>query len=100
MKIKFYLKCTALFILLSYGNSFAQYTWTLKASFAGSARYAACSFAIGTKGYLGTGFDGAIRKDFWEYDPVTDTWTQKADYGGAPCYGASAFASATKGYIV
>ena len=26
-------------------------------------------------GYIGLGFDGiAIKKDFWEYDPVADTW--------------------------
>jgi N-acetylneuraminic acid mutarotase len=99
MKINRYQQLTVLFVLLFNLSSYAQYTWTQKAAFAGTSRYAACSFAIGGKGYLGTGFDGSIRKDFWEYDPATDIWTQKADYGGPACYAASSFVSATKGYI-
>lgn len=41
-------------------------TWTQVASFGGSARRHAVAFAIGTKGYAGT---GSGTKDFWEFDP-------------------------------
>ena len=41
-------------------------------------------FTIGSKGYIGTGYDWQFRlyNDFWEYDPATNAWTQKADFGG------------------
>ncbi len=41
-------------------------TWTQKTDFGGTARKHAVAFAIGTKGYLGTGYG---TKDFWEFDP-------------------------------
>lgn len=40
--------------------------WLQKADFGGTARKHAVAFAIGTKGYLGT---GVFTKDFWEFDP-------------------------------
>ena len=42
--------------------------WTQKANFTGTARSAAASFSIGTKGYIGTGYDasGTNLQDFWE----------------------------------
>jgi len=62
-------------------------TWTQKADFGGTAataRIDSISFSIGSKGYVGMGFDGSTYyKDFWEYDPTTNIWTQKADFGGA-----------------
>lgn len=58
-------------------------SWTAKTDFAGTARYAAFSFAIGTTGYVGTGFDASgNRNDFWAYDTYTDTWSQKTDFSG------------------
>lgn len=62
-------------------------TWTQKANVGGilNERYSAVGFAIGNKGYIGTGhepFNIDFRKDFWEYDPSNNTWTQKADVGG------------------
>lgn len=74
----------------------AQNTWTQKADFGGIARAGAVSFSIGTKGYVGT---GSNRKDFWEYDPLTDTWTQKADFGGSETSSTVGFSIGTKGYI-
>jgi hypothetical protein len=39
--------------------------WTQKANFGGSARYGAYGFSIGLNGYIGAGFDGSDRDDFW-----------------------------------
>jgi N-acetylneuraminic acid mutarotase len=78
----------------------AQNIWQQKANFSAGQREGAISFAIGDKGYVGTGSDGnqVIRSDFWEYDPATDTWTQKADYGGGIRYLATAFTVGSKAY--
>ncbi len=67
--------------------------------FSGTARDEAVSFSIGTKGYLGTGFDGTYRKDFWEYDSESDAWTQKADFGGIARAEACGFSIGNKGYL-
>ena len=49
-------------------NSHAQDTWIQKADFGGIARFGATGFAIGSKGYLGTGNDfNNLYNDFWEY---------------------------------
>jgi hypothetical protein len=84
-------------------------TWTAMTVFGGSAREEAVAFAIGTKGYIGTGWNGTTYyKDFWEYDSATNAWTQKSDFGqissslsitGAERKGAVGFAIGTKGYI-
>lgn len=58
-------------------------SWTAKPDFPSTARYAAFSFAIGTTGYVGTGFDASgNRNDFWDYDTQTETWSQKTDFSG------------------
>jgi hypothetical protein len=74
--------------------------WVAKASLTGGGRSGAVGFAIGNKGYIGTGYKmfGQTR-DFWEYDPATDAWTQKADFGGATRAYAAAFSIGTKGYV-
>jgi hypothetical protein len=88
-----------------YVKDFWQYdpaanTWNQKADFAGSGRFSAVGFSIGSKGYIGTGSDGSSnRKDFWEYDPASDSWKQKADFGGAERDGAAGFVIGCKGYI-
>lgn len=57
-------------------------------------------FAIGTKGYLGTGYDGGFKNDFWEYDPSTDSWLQKEDIGFFGRTSAVGFSIGNnKGYI-
>ena len=58
--------------------------WSQKLDFAGSGRSAAAAFSIGAKGYIGTGYDGSYKKDFWEFDAASNTWTQKADFAGSP----------------
>jgi len=80
-------------------NSRAQDTWIRKADFGGEGNYGAVGFSIGSKGYVGTGSTGTVRKDFWEYDAVNNIWAQKADFGGAARYGASGFSIGGKGYI-
>jgi hypothetical protein len=63
-------------------------------------RYDAVGFAIGSKGYIGTGHNNGVDlKDFWEYDPDANTWTQKADFGGTARFRAVGFSIGTKGYI-
>jgi N-acetylneuraminic acid mutarotase len=66
-------------------------TWTQKANLgstenipAGFPRKSAVAFAIGAKGYVGTGENSTgLLSDFWEYDPATNTWTRKNDFGVA-----------------
>lgn len=83
--------------------------WMQKADLPGSQRRDAIAFAIGNRGYVGTGLNGFLawtgskKKDFYEYNPITNTWTAKDDFEGNSGYGvyyASAFATATKGYVV
>lgn len=94
-----------LLVLINCHSSFAQDTWVQKSDVGSytangpTARHAAVSFSIGSNGYLGTGYDGALRKDFWEYNPSTNTWMQKADLGGAERESAVGFSSGNKGYI-
>jgi hypothetical protein len=74
--------------------------WVELSDFDGIPRSDAVGFSIGTKGYLGTGYDGTERlKDFWEYDPGRNAWTQKADLPGVARNGATGFATDTKGYL-
>ncbi len=64
-------------------------------------RAGAVGFSIGSKGYIGTGYNTSTQlfKDFWEYNPATDSWTQKADFGGGVRCNAAAFALSNKGYV-
>ena len=75
-------------------------TWTKRADFPGRSRSRAVAFAIGEKGYFGTGYTGTRGlTDFWEYDPSTDEWVQIQDLPGTPRACAVAFAIAGKGYV-
>jgi N-acetylneuraminic acid mutarotase len=74
-------------------------TWAQKASFGGTARAGAIGFAIGTKGYIGTGWDGFVTGDFWEWDQAGNAWTQKADLPGPWRYAAVGFSLNGKGYL-
>jgi hypothetical protein len=83
-------------------HSQAPNTWTQKADFGGTGRQAAVGFSIGSKGYLGTGYDtytNTYYKDFWEYDPQLNAWTQKADFGGTGRVGAVGLSIGSKGYL-
>jgi len=81
-------------------------SWTQKASLDSidhhfiPKRMSACGFSIGSKGYVGTGYDGyTYLKDFYEFNPQTNIWTKKADFGGTARLQAVGFGSATNGYI-
>ena len=75
-------------------------SWTQKADFGGTARYFAAGFSIGTKGYIGTGYNSSgPLKDFWEYNPTSNIWTQKADFGGVARGAATGFSIGSMGYI-
>jgi hypothetical protein len=95
---KFILTAIALFVSCS-GSNLPHGTWTQKADFGGSIRNSAVGFSIGSKGYIGTGYDGSYSKDFWEYNPALNTWTQKADFGGSARKSAVGFSIGSKGYI-
>ena len=73
--------------------------WTQKANFGGGLREGAFSFGIGTKGYMGTGYDVTYKNDFWEFDPTTNVWTQKANVGGVGRNQAGCFVIGNKGYV-
>jgi len=82
------------------GEVFAQCSaWTQKADFGGTGRWDPIGFNIGNKGYIGVGYDGIHRIDFWEYDPANNTWSQKANFGGAGRTEAVGFSIGSKGYI-
>jgi len=61
-------------------------------------RYAVAA-AINGKVYVGTGWDGAYKKDWYEYDPVADTWEAKTPFGGTARYSAVAAAIDGKVYV-
>ncbi|MFT5778511.1 MAG: N-acetylneuraminic acid mutarotase [Crocinitomicaceae bacterium] len=87
-------------------NNFYEYdpstdTWTSIQTFPGSSRLSAVGFAIGAKGYMGTGdlISGSATNEFWEYDTVLDAWTQKANVGDSIRQDATGFAMGGTGYI-
>jgi N-acetylneuraminic acid mutarotase len=90
-----------IFFVFTFLRAWPQGTWTKMADFPGTARSFAAGFAVGTKGYMGTGMDalGNNLNDFWEYNPSTDTWTQKANFPGVARNTAVGFGIGTKGYI-
>src|SRR5438477_12655427 len=99
MKSKRYLPLFLLVVLAMGSLKTFGDSWVRKTDFGGTGRYGAnTGFAIGAKGYLGTGWDGNYKNDFWEYDPFSNTWTQKASFGGTARFGATGFAIGTKGY--
>ena len=76
-------------------------SWTQKSNFAGVPKCYAVGFAIGNKGFIGTGLDSnnSYYNDFWEYNPAKDSWTQKASIGLNGRSGAIGFSMANEGYI-
>jgi len=89
--------------IISFTTSFEQnsVSWLKKTDFPGGARYSVAGFAIGSKVYVGIGYndgDWPVR-DFWEWDQETNTWTKKADYPGNSTGLVVCFSIGTKGYI-
>jgi N-acetylneuraminic acid mutarotase len=74
-------------------------TWSKRADFGGGYRSNPRGFAVGDKGYIGTGYYGGWKNDFWQYDPSTDTWIKKADFGGTPREWAVGFSILDRGYL-
>ena len=80
-------------------------TWTQLSDIGGASaptRAYSIAFSIGSKGYIGTGYDGisaVYLNDFWEYEPSTNTWTVKTSYPGGAIDGAFAFTINNKGYV-
>lgn len=89
------------FLSLCYFGVFSQNTWSEIADFGGGEREKAVAFAMGNRGYVGTGIDSAntLKDDFWEYDPGTNSWTQKANVPGGGRRDAIGFAIGNRGYI-
>jgi hypothetical protein len=54
---------------------------------------------MGNQGYVGTGNDGVMRADFWQYQVTSDTWIQKASFAGGAREGAIAWGEFPNGYI-
>jgi hypothetical protein len=76
--------------------------WTQKASVPKiSSEYVGVAFSIGTKGYVGIGYDDNAHsaREFWEWDPMTNSWSEKKNYPGKSTMGAVGFSIGTKGYI-
>lgn len=80
--------------------------WVPKAPFAGGARTACTSFALGSGACVGMGLDSTdTRRSFYSYNPLTDSWTQLASLGGVTGAGlgrdvAMGFSIGIKGYVV
>lgn len=74
--------------------------WKRRSEFEGVGRTEAVSFTIGSKVYVGGGFDGTSRlSDYWVFEQTTGTWTRIADFPGAARNSAVAFAAGGKGYV-
>ena len=87
-------------LLILFSTSGFSQQWTQKADLTGGKRYEAFGFSINGKGYIGGGTDLASKKDFWEYDRVTNSWSQKADFGGGETDLATGFSVGNKGYVL
>lgn len=78
-------------------------SWTQKADYGGTARFASSVFVIGDYGYVGLGSDQYpvynFRNDFWKYDPAGNSWTPIADFTGTARYQGEAFSIGTKGFV-
>lgn len=66
------------------------------------------AFAVGNKGYVGTGSffeetdNGTIYiryKDLWQFDTASNLWTNKADFPVGERFSATGFSVADKGYL-
>jgi N-acetylneuraminic acid mutarotase len=71
-------------------------------------RVAPFGFAIGAKGYIGSGDLETSQhtaefekpgKDLWEYDTITKTWTQKADWPGVAHTSMASFVIGGNAYV-
>lgn len=74
--------------------------WTQLADFPVD-REDAVGFSINGKGYIGIGsYNGTVKSDFYEYDPINDTWTRIADLPTKGSIGSVAVVIGGKAYIL
>jgi len=75
--------------------------WTQMASLPAAARSGAVGFAIGSKGFVGTGLDVNLThlQDLWAYDPLNNTWSQRTSLPGPSRWHAVGVAAGGKGYV-
>lgn len=82
--------------------------WTAKADFGTTnpaqthpvnGRYGAVAFAIGNYGYVGTGYDGTTKNDFFKYDPAADIWSPVVSFSGEKRMYATAFVAGGNAYV-
>lgn len=107
MSIKRKLGILTAFMLLfsacvSEEDSYTQGVWERKSDFDGSARGYACSFNIGSYGYVFGGSTGKKSlRDLWVYDTENNYWKQCASLPeeGTERHDAVAFSVNGKGYI-
>jgi hypothetical protein len=45
-------------------------SWRRVEDFPGTGRYSSVAFTIGDKAYIGVGYDGTFKSDFWEFSPA------------------------------
>lgn len=83
-------------------------TWTPKADFGTTnpvqdhtvlGRYGAVAFTIGNYGYVGTGYDGTTKNDFFKYDPSADIWSPVVSFAGEKRLSAIAFVAGGNAYV-
>jgi N-acetylneuraminic acid mutarotase len=69
------------------------------------SRFGASSFAVGSRGYVTTGYSNtngntfAPLKDTWEYNPASNSWAPKADFPGNARLNAVGFGLGNFGYV-
>ncbi len=76
--------------------------WVKESSCDGVGRSEAVVFTIGTKAYVGTGYNGEIKeylKDFWVYNSETGGWDTIESLPGGARINAVAFSIGNKGYV-
>jgi N-acetylneuraminic acid mutarotase len=68
--------------------------------FEGTARYNAIGFALGSNGYVGTGYDGdKYNSDFWRFNPEANEWEEIQGYPGEKIEEGLAFIVNDKAYV-
>ncbi|HEY5746989.1 MAG TPA: hypothetical protein VIU12_12980 [Chryseolinea sp.] len=80
-------------------------SWEYKSSLSTDVRPNIAAFAVGGKGYFGTGSSldaenhNVIKNDLWMFDPVNNSWTPRADFPGAARIATIAMNIGEKGYM-
>src|SRR5678816_3240921 len=75
--------------------------WKQRASLGSGSKFAAVSFSLNGKGYVGTGFGSNQQptNDLRRYDPVTNAWWQMSNVPNSARAYAVGFATSEYGYV-